>query len=276
MKNLNGLETTLERVGRILSRKYNICVRCKGKECKTDGRTIWLPALPDKISESLWNLVRGELDHETAHILFSDFDGRMKDFKQKWGAFGFDTLNVIEDVRVNYAIQKEYPGSRQNILHSIAEITRTHPINQMPLPIRFLCCLFLAGMDLPFEQYGEDAIEMVEQFKNEAERFKSLRNTEEACAMAESILERLKHKAEQERQNSKSQKPNGTGYDQDSQSSLEESKKQSIEEEQREPQSASSDSQEESNNRQNGSGKQKDGSGEKQDGSNSDEHSNSE
>ena len=33
MKNLSGLETTLERVGRILSRKYNISVRCKGNEC---------------------------------------------------------------------------------------------------------------------------------------------------------------------------------------------------------------------------------------------------
>ena len=159
----------MERVGRILSRKYNISVRCKGNECKTDGRTIWLPALPDNISESLWTLVRGELDHETAHILFSDFDGRMKNFKQKWGDFGFDTLNVIEDVRVNYAMQKEYPGSRHNILHSIAEITRTHPIDQMPLPVRFLCGLFLAGVDLPYDQYGEDAIGMVEQFKDDSE-----------------------------------------------------------------------------------------------------------
>ncbi len=277
MKNLNGLETTLERVGRILSRKYNISVQCKGNECKTDGRTIWLPALPDNISESLWSLVRGELDHETAHILFSDFDGRMKDFKRKWGAFGFDTLNVIEDVRVNYAMQKEYPGSRHNILHSIAEITHTHPIDQMPLPVRFLCGLFLAGMDLPYDQYGEDAIKMVEQFKNDTKRFKSLRNTNEACAMAESILERLKHKAERERQPSNANQPNSAEKNQDSQSqsSSGESNQESTEKDQRSSKSASSNGQEDSGNRQNGSEEQKDDSVYQQNASNSDEHSNS-
>ena len=277
MKNLSGLETTLERVGRILSRKYNISVRCKGNECKTDGRTIWLPALPDNISESLWTLVRGELDHETAHILFSDFDGRMKNFKQKWGAFGFDTLNVIEDVRVNYAMQKEYPGSRHNILHSVAEITRNHPIDQMPLPVRFLCGLFLAGMDLPYDQYGEDAIRMMEQFKDEAERFKSLRNTDEACAMTESILKRLKHKAEQERQPSNSKQPDSMEKNQDSQSqsSSGKSNQSSTEKDQQSAKSTSSYYEEESDNRENGSEEQKDDSIDQQDGSKSDKHSDS-
>ncbi len=277
MKKLNGLETTLERVGRILSRKYNISVQCKGNECKTDGRTIWLPALPDNISESLWTLVRGELDHETAHILYSNFDGRMKNFKQKWGDFGFDTLNVIEDVRVNYAMQKEYPGSRHNILHSIAEITHTHPIDQMPLPVRFLCGLFLTGMDLPYDQYGEDAIEMVEQFKDEAERFKSLRNTDEACEMAESILERLKYKAEQESQPSNSKQPNSTVKNQESQSqsSSGESKQESTEKDQQSEKSTFPDGQEETDDQQNGSKEQKDVSVDQQDGSKSDKHSDS-
>ncbi len=207
MRNLNGLETTLERVGRILSHKYNITVRCKANECKTDGRTIWLPALPDSISESLWTLIRGELDHETAHILYSDFNGRMKGFKQKWGEFGFDLLNVIEDVRVNYAMQKEYPGSRQNIMHSIDKITEKHPIDQMPLPVRFLCALFLAGMDISYDQYGQDACLLVKQFSREAEQFKSLNTTDEACNMAEGILKRLKHQAEQADQPSSDQQP---------------------------------------------------------------------
>ncbi len=271
MKNLNGLETTMERVGRILSRKYNISVRCKGNECKTDGQTIWLPALPDNISESLWNLVRGELDHETAHILFSDFDGPMKDFKQKWGDFGFDTLNVIEDVRVNYAMQKEYPGSRQNILHSIEEITQTHPIDQMPLPIRFLCSLFLAGMDLPYDPYGEDAIEMVEQFKNDAERFKSLRNTNEACEMAESILKRLKRQAEKERQSSSSQQSKNKQGNQESQSQSSscETDQQSPEEDLQSSQIDSSSGDEQSDNLHRDLEDHKDDPGDQQDDSSS-------
>ncbi len=277
MRNLNGLETTLERVGRILSHKYNITVRCKANECKTDGRTIWLPALPDNISMSLWTLIRGELDHETAHILYSDFAGQMKGFKQKWGDFGFDLLNVIEDVRVNYAMQKEYPGSRQNIMHSIDEITKTHPITQMPLPVRFLCGLFLAGMGLSYDQYDKEAIELVKQFKSEAERFKSLRSTDEACEMAENILEHLIHQAEHESQSSDTQQSKGKPGKQDSssQSSSCEANQQSPEGNQQPSQTSSSSGEEQSSNRQNGANDHQDDPGDQQDSSQSNAHSSS-
>lgn len=266
MKNQHCLEATLERVGRILSRKYNISVRCKANECKTDGRTIWLPALPENISESLWTLIRGELDHETAHILFSDFKGRMKDFKQKWGDFGFDTLNVIEDVRVNYAMQKEYPGSRQNILHSINEITQKHPIDQMALPVRFLCSLFLAGMNLPYDQYGKDAAQMVAQFQDEAEQFKTLRNTDKACEMAENILKRLKHRAEKEAQESNTKQPNSTQMNHGSgqQSSSSKSNSVSSQSNQQPSKSEGSESQKQDRNAPNQSNKSQDGSEENQ------------
>ncbi len=192
MNPLHSLETALERVGRILSRQYNITVRCKGSDCKTDGRTIWLPALPSELPPETWTLIRGELDHETAHILFSDFSGRMKTFRQKWGDFGFDLLNIIEDVRVNFAMQKEYPGSSENIQQSIETITQEHNIGKMPLPVRFLCGLFLAGMNLPYDRYGVDAQAFVRQFRTEAQQFKTLCMTNQACDMAEAILKRMK------------------------------------------------------------------------------------
>ena len=210
MKSFSGLETTLERVGRILSRKYDITVRCKGNECKTDGRTIWLPSLPENIPEKTWRLIQGELDHETAHIRFSDFNGRMKDFRQKWGNFGFDLLNIIEDVRVNFAMQKEYPGSRENILNSINEITQNHSIDQMPQLVRFLCGLFLSGMELPYGVYGDDAGELVDQFKQETKSFKKLHSTDEACEMAELILERLKESSNQDDQEENQEKQDET------------------------------------------------------------------
>lgn len=221
----NCLETALERVGRILSHKYNIQVRCKGDQCKTDGRTIWLPALPENISDSLWGLVRGELDHETAHILFSDFDGRMKSFREDWGDFGFDLLNVLEDIRVNFAMQREYPGSKENILYSIDEITKTHAIDRMPLPVRFLCGLFMRGMGLSHDQYGNDAKELVERFDPELNELNVLQSTDQVCELAESILKKLNYspppKGGQEEQNSCNPSPQNPGSEeeQDSQAS---------------------------------------------------------
>ncbi len=193
MTGINPLETTLDRVGRILSQDYHIQVLCKGNECKTDGRTIWLPSLPEEVPESLWQLLRGEIDHEVAHILFTDFGGKMQAFGQKWGAFGHDLLNVIEDVRVNYALARKYPGAGENIQHSLEAICKehTHRLGDMPFPVRFLCALFLAGMGMAYDRYGKDAICLVDQFSPETETFKSLRSTEEACDVAESILRRL-------------------------------------------------------------------------------------
>ncbi len=204
----HALETTLEKVGRILSRRYNITVRCKGAECKTDGRTIWLPALPDELSESAWSLVRGELDHETAHILFTEFGERLKSVRVQWGDFGFDLVNVIEDVRVNYRMAELYPGSRINIGASIGIILKKHRISQMPLPSRFLCALFLAGMELPYTMYGTDALKLAGGFQKEADGFKHLKDTEEAISVAESILQRLQRQQEQQQQAAAGQSEN--------------------------------------------------------------------
>ncbi len=134
MTGINPLETTLDRVGRILSQDYHIQVLCKGNECKTDGRTIWLPSLPEDVPESLWQLLRGEIDHEVAHILFTDFGDRMQAFGQKWGAFGHDLLNVIEDVRVNYALARKYPGAGENIQHSLVAICKEHAHRLRDMP----------------------------------------------------------------------------------------------------------------------------------------------
>lgn len=210
MNKIHRLETTLERVGRILSRSYHINVHCKGTECKTDGRTIWLPSLPEKVPEGLWQLVRGEIDHEVAHILYSDFHGKMKEIKTKWGQFGHDLLNVIEDVRVNYAVFKEYPGSQENIENAVQTILQKQNIAAMPLPVRLLSALFLAGMGIPYDRYGKLVQVIVDQFKTEIQQFKSLKTTDEACDLTEEILRRFQKKPPKEPKPENSNPPNSS------------------------------------------------------------------
>ena len=61
---MNSLEPVLEKVGRVLSDRYGIRVVCEGQVCRTDGKTIRLPALPDDIPDELRDTIRGYLDHE--------------------------------------------------------------------------------------------------------------------------------------------------------------------------------------------------------------------
>ena len=57
----------------ILGRKYGVQVRIGGSKAFTDGNIIQLPGLPFDCDDTLLGLVRGMLDHESAHIRDTDF-----------------------------------------------------------------------------------------------------------------------------------------------------------------------------------------------------------
>ena len=58
----------------VLGRKYGIQVRIGGDNAFTNGNVIQLPSLPLDCDETLLGLVRGLIDHESAHIRDTDFD----------------------------------------------------------------------------------------------------------------------------------------------------------------------------------------------------------
>lgn len=95
----------------ILGQKYGIRVVIGGEEAFTDGKTIHLPALPHEMSEDLFVLGNGLLDHEAAHILATDFE--------TLNAASLSPLthwlwNVAEDMRVERYISQRYPGCKIN------------------------------------------------------------------------------------------------------------------------------------------------------------------
>jgi len=55
----------------ILGRKYGVQVRIGGDEASTDGNIINLPDLPLDTDDTLLGLIRGYIDHESAHIVTS-------------------------------------------------------------------------------------------------------------------------------------------------------------------------------------------------------------
>ncbi len=106
----NAFMRCLPLLATLLGRKYGVTVLVGGTEAYTDGRHIQLPALPVDGDTDLVNLVRAYVDHETAHIRFTDFtciDDSVTPFeKHVW--------NILEDWRVEKSFTQRYPGSKHH------------------------------------------------------------------------------------------------------------------------------------------------------------------
>ena len=114
--------TPLERIGRILAEQYDIQVVHAGDNCHTDSRTIVLPSvptLPDDASEAEKELLKafersleGKLDHEAAHILFTDWEAVERSYMhpllKSW-------TNLFEDARIEREMVRMWPGSKKNL-----------------------------------------------------------------------------------------------------------------------------------------------------------------
>ena len=84
----------------------------------TDGTTI---ALPLTSKENSW-IVRGFLDHESAHIRLTNFDlvpNRSVFIRSIW--------NIIEDIRIEARMPLLYPGMASNFRALIRELRNTNP-----------------------------------------------------------------------------------------------------------------------------------------------------
>lgn len=70
-----------------------------------------LPALPNDASDDLINATQGFLDHEVAHIIFTDYKILQKASKTPLGMFH----NVLEDIYIEKAMKRAYKGSAKNL-----------------------------------------------------------------------------------------------------------------------------------------------------------------
>lgn len=92
-------------------RKRGVSIGFGGSMAYTDGRHINLPALPPGtiMTPEQQKIYMGYLEHETAHIRFTDFD-HVPD-RRKNLVLGH-LQNVIEDIRIENLYIEEYPGTR--------------------------------------------------------------------------------------------------------------------------------------------------------------------
>ena len=103
----------LERLARTLTDQFGVTLICKGDGAYTDGRRIVLPSLPEPMAESLERMVVGCLDHEMAHVAFTDFK-EVRRFVKKHRGFK-DLLNAVEDALIEKRAMQRWPGVRANL-----------------------------------------------------------------------------------------------------------------------------------------------------------------
>ena len=201
--------SVLENVASALSDKYNIKIMFKGGECYTDGKLIVLPSLPEKVPSKLIELIRGYLDHEVAHIIFSDFDifdKILKEEEKTKKPLKFIT-NAVEDVRIEREMAKVYRGCKLNLQmmnsyvtekmkvkydKEIAEKGSVEDVDPIFRVMLFFIHICHAGWDSPFvEEYAFDIRPLLEHLEPEIEATVDLKNTKDAMRLAQTILEKI-------------------------------------------------------------------------------------
>lgn len=194
----------------------------------TDGKNIFMPNLPlDDDTTAI--LANGFIDHESAHILETDFSIRAKTPIEK------HLLNIVEDLRIEQALVKRFPGTRKN-LNQLVELLvakggffdapeSDNPVNTV-LNTALVCgrCDVLGQNALDEaanraekhfrEQLGDNALTRLRALLNESS---NIHSTQQAYDLTRKILKMLEEEQEaQQQQADQEQQQSGDSSDSDS------------------------------------------------------------
>ncbi|MCA3900824.1 VWA domain-containing protein [Vibrio vulnificus] len=121
------LKNALPIVAAAYGEKFGVKVLIQGQDAFTDGERIVIPtANPD--DPHYQQIAWGYLAHEAAHIRHTNFDMVQKSSSKP---IRKALLNIIEDVRIENELAKDYPGTRRSISQVIEYMVDTQ---QMCVP----------------------------------------------------------------------------------------------------------------------------------------------
>lgn len=116
-KHIQAFESSVEKLSRILSNKWDIKVVFGSKVPITTGKVIYLPTIPNDASKDFLTVVQGHLDHETAHVLFTDFEVlKTIDLNDKKL---YLLVNGLEDSRIEKEYCDVWQGAHYNLKKSL-------------------------------------------------------------------------------------------------------------------------------------------------------------
>ncbi|EGV32650.1 von Willebrand factor type A [Thiorhodococcus drewsii AZ1] len=102
-------------VATALGRKFGVQVQVGGQQAATDGQTIWLPDLPadSRLRPVAWGL----LAHEASHVRHTDM--AVYQTAARHSPLRRTLLNLLEDIRIERAIRRDYPGTEATLAQVI-------------------------------------------------------------------------------------------------------------------------------------------------------------
>lgn len=205
------LETSLEKLARILSRQYNVEVVFEGQGAYTNGQKIVLPNFQE-VSEELEKDLNGYLDHEVSHVKFTQFPEALKVIS----AYHKDMLNGAEDIRIERLMMKEYPGTENHLVPLREKLNKKLDKDwfSRPWPIRFIVALMRLMEGNNNYPADKEIQPHLDSCKAEIEALNNCKNTREIRIVTEQIVRKLlKERAEEKEQQ------NGDGKSQEKQKS---------------------------------------------------------
>lgn len=171
------------------------------------GRPILvnLPFMPDNATEELIEAIQGFLDHEVAHILFTDFT-----IMQKVGGHMSpigSMLNIIEDTRIERCMTERFEGSAYNLSKTGKFFLEKYTVPKMHEAIaegdndRLIAILtvpLIRSMadQAVFKEFMKDHMGVIEpvyeKIKDLQPRIAKCGSTEEAAKLAQEVIKRLR------------------------------------------------------------------------------------
>lgn len=117
LKEVQDFRDSVKRVVGLLSGKNIPVAECGDTAYvrynkKGEPVMVNIPSIPDDASPALMNAIRGFLDHEVGHLLFTD----EKVIKNIRNTKAFGLWNSLEDVYIERRMSEAFSGSRRNLL----------------------------------------------------------------------------------------------------------------------------------------------------------------
>ncbi|RME42313.1 MAG: VWA domain-containing protein [Chloroflexi bacterium] len=114
------LRDSLPAICRAVTRQKGIRLVFGGPP-RTDGKTIYSNPVPIDASEEQVKIIVGDLDHECAHVLYTDFDIHKREIEaveEEQRPFMQSLANAIEDTMIERKLGVEYLGCRTTLAES--------------------------------------------------------------------------------------------------------------------------------------------------------------
>ncbi len=206
----SSLETALEKVSRILSKQYGLRLVCEGDMCRTDGRTIYLPSLPDDVPEELLGAIRGWADHEASHAIYTNI--RMATpFREEHGQQAFDILNGLEDARVERLMGRRFPGAAINLRQAFAfvgEMAQRGDLADADPFAEFVSALYTRASGKPDQPWiAAEGYAMADRFTQELSEVHACRSTRQVGELALRIWHQIAQSSQSDQEPSEGTDP---------------------------------------------------------------------